>query len=168
MPYGVYAPMIQNCMNRDTFIFVRRYIHFTDNGTCKEKNDPLFDPLYKVRDIMDKIIFCTTRGWIAGQRITIDDSMIKCMGRAVTCVQYMLAKPIKHGIKVFACCCAVTGVLLNFEVYLGKENGTLSSTALDIVKRLIESADLTQHKGRILYTDNWYTSFVLAKVLFEK
>ena len=55
MPYGVYAPMIQNCMNRDSFKFVRRYIHFTDNDTRKEKNDPLLDPLYKVRGIMDKI-----------------------------------------------------------------------------------------------------------------
>ena len=98
----------------------------------------------------------------------IDESIIKYMGRAVTFVQYMPAKPIKHGIKVIACCCAVTEVLLSFKVYLGKENGTLSSAALNIVKILIESADLTQHKGRILYTDNWYTSFVLAKALFEK
>ena len=36
------------------------------------------------------------------------------------------------------------------------------------MKRLIESEDLVQHKGRIVYTDNWYTSFVLAKALFEK
>ena len=108
MPYGVYVPMVQNCMNRDIFIFVRRYIHFADNDTCKEKNDPLFDPLYKVRGIMDKIMCSMKRGWIAGQRITIDESMIKYMGRAVTFVQYMPAKPIKHGIHVFACCCAVT------------------------------------------------------------
>ena len=72
--------------------------------------------------------------------------MINYMGRAVTFVQYMPAKPIKHGIKVFACCCAVTGVLLSFEVYLGKENGTIESTALAIVGRLIKSADLVQHK----------------------
>ena len=31
MPYGVYAPMVQHFMNRDTFEFARHYIHFTDN-----------------------------------------------------------------------------------------------------------------------------------------
>ena len=94
------------------------------------------------------------RCWKTGQRITIDESMIKCMGRAVTFVQHMSTKPIKHGIRVFARSCAVTGVRLSFEVYLGKENGILLSTALAIVKNLIESTDIVQHKGRILCFDN--------------
>ena len=51
---------------------------------------------------------------------------------------------------------------------VGRENGTMASTALAIVKRLIESTDLVQRKGRIVYTDNWYTRLVLAKVLFGK
>ena len=79
----------------------------------------------------------------------------------------MPARPIKRGIKVFACCCVVNGVLLNFEIYLGKENGTLESTALAIIDRLIIYTDLVQHKGRILYTDNWYTSLVLTKAFLK-
>ena len=46
--------------------------------------------------------------------------MIKYMGRAITFVQYMPLKPIKHGIKVFAFFCAYTGHIIGFEVYLGK------------------------------------------------
>ena len=42
----------------------------------------------------------------AGKHVTIDKSMIKYMGRAITYAQYMPAKPIKYGIKVFAVCCA--------------------------------------------------------------
>ena len=38
--------------------------------------------------------------WVAGERVTIDESMIRYMGRAVAFVQYMTRKPIKHGIKV--------------------------------------------------------------------
>ena len=48
MPYGLYAPMVQNCMNRDTFIFVRRYFHFLDNDKCKKKNHASFDPLFNI------------------------------------------------------------------------------------------------------------------------
>ena len=52
----------------------------------------------------------------AGMNITIDESMIQYSGRAVSWVQYMLAKPIEHGIKVFAACCAYSGVLLAYDV----------------------------------------------------
>ena len=54
MPYGVYAPMVQNCMNRDTFKFARRYIHFADNTKYKKRNDPIFDPLFKIRGVLEK------------------------------------------------------------------------------------------------------------------
>ena len=39
--------------------------------------------------------------WTAGKHVTIGESMICYMGRAVNYVQYMPAKPIKHSIKVF-------------------------------------------------------------------
>ena len=106
--------------------------------------------------------------WIAGQNVTIDESMIKYMGRAVSyMVMYMPLKPIKHGMKVFCICCSVTAVLLGFEVYLGRDFSPEDSTALGIVDRLIVGAGLTQAKGRTLYTDNWYTSVSLAIFLYE-
>ena len=49
--------------------------------------------------------------------------MIKYMGRFVSFVQYMPAKPIKHGIKVYALCCSSTGYLYLFEIYTGKGAG---------------------------------------------
>ncbi len=52
---------------------------------------------------------------------------------AVDFVQYLLKKPIKHGLKVFAICCAVTAVLFGFEVYCGKDTG-VSATAIAIVE----------------------------------
>jgi len=70
--------------------------------------------------------------WILGEKISVDESMIKYMGRAVTWVQYMPRKPIKHGIKVFAMCCTVTGYLYAFVVYTGKDN-TIDGSALGVV-----------------------------------
>jgi hypothetical protein len=169
MPHGIYTPFVQNTMSRAGFTFIRRYLHFADNNTSKKKGEPGYDTLCKVRGIMEQMMKSMLNAWTAGKRVTIDESMIKYMGRAMSfMIQYMPRKPIKHGIKVFACCCAATSVLLSFEVYLGKENGTMESSAKDIVERLILSAHLTKHKGRILYTDNWYTSVKLAKALYEK
>jgi len=78
------------------------------------------------------------------------------MGRAVSYVQYqyMPIKPIKHGIKVFCLCCAVSGVLLPFEVYVGKEDENKDSSALTVCNRLVTSAGLTANRGRVLYTAN--------------
>ena len=102
-------------------------------------------------------------------QVTIDESMIKYMGRAVLFAQYTPAKPIKHGIKVFCVCCAYTAYLLGFEIYKGKDNEAEADGAAEaIVDRLITNANLTQARGRILYTDNWYTSISLAKHLYTK
>jgi len=40
--------------------------------------------------------------WTAGERVCIDESTIKYWGRFVKFVQFMPAKTIKHGIKMFA------------------------------------------------------------------
>ena len=89
--------------------------------------------------------------WTTGQRICIDESMILYKGRAVPFIQFMPAKPIKHGIKVFPLCCAVTGFLLLFEVYTGAENSSYTSN-WDLIEKLIVSAGLAAAYGRILYT----------------
>ena len=90
--------------------------------------------------------------------MTVYESMIKYMGRAVSWLrQYCPVKPIKHGIKVFCLCCAYTGIVLAFKVYLGKEEET-DGSALAICLWLCEKADLLKTRGRVLFTDNWYIS----------
>ena len=71
-------------------------------------------------DVIMKGLVCA---WNAGEKVTIDESMIRYNGRTVDFVQYMPCKPIKHDIKLFAICCSVAAVLLGFEIYTGKENG---------------------------------------------
>eukprot|EP00979_Chaetoceros_neogracilis_P011798 scaffold2974_cov288-Chaetoceros_neogracile.AAC.16 len=91
-------------------------------------------------------------------RVTIDESMIKYMGRAVVSfVQYMPAEPIKQGIKVFCVCCAYTAYFYSRlrSISLGKDNEAAADNggaAEAVVDRLITNANLTQARGRILYT----------------
>ena len=77
----------------------------------------------------------------------------------------MPLKPITHGIKVFLLTCK--NHTLGWEVFLGK-NYKIDSSAFAIVLRLITNSNLTLQSGRILYTDNWYTSLHLAKTLFMR
>jgi hypothetical protein len=100
--------------------------------------------------------------------------MIKYCGCAVAFIQYMPAKPIKHGIKVFCLCCAATAVMLAFEVYCGKDNNKNDNTTVDICERLIHKAGLVNSqtggiiRGCTIYSDNYYTSVKMAKHLYEK
>ena len=165
-PYGVSVPFIQNSMPRNAFDFMRRYIHFVDNRDRRKDGEPGYDPLFKVRPVLDAVMDGLRRAWVAGEKITIDESMIKYSGRAVSYVQYMPKKPIKHGIKVFAVCCAVSACLLGFEIYTACK--TVDQTAIAVVKRLITTAGLTSARGRILFTDNWYTSVQLATMLYDE
>ena len=78
----------------------------------------------------------------------------------------MPAKPIKHGIKVYALCCALSAVILAFKVYVGKEDDT-DGSAVAVCNDLCVDAGLTGARGRVLYTDNYYTSIKLAKHMFN-
>ena len=90
-PYGLPLSYVQNCMPRDAFEFMRRHIHFCDNDERKKRGQNGYDPLFKVI-FMDGL----QDVWHAGKHICINESMIKYMGRAISFVQYMKAKPIKH------------------------------------------------------------------------
>jgi Transposase IS4 len=155
-------------MTRDAFLFLERYLHFADNsqfggtGSGNRQRPSLF----KIQPLLDILSENLKWWWTAGQKICIDESMILYKGRAVAFVQFMPAKPIKHGIKVFALCCAFTGLLLAFEVYTGADNASYSSN-WELIEKLIISAGLTNAYGRILYTDNYYTSMRVARKLYE-
>jgi hypothetical protein len=103
-----------------------------------------------------------------GQHITIDESMIKYCGRTVAFIQYMLAKPIKHGIKVFCVFCTISGIMLAYKVYCGNKDRITDDTLVEVCDRLVKEAELTRPCGRTLYTNNYYTSMKLVKHLFEK
>ena len=107
-PYRLQIPYVKNAMSKNAFEFMRRNIHFYDNSKIKHKGvrgyNPLFNVIYPWKINMKGI-----RGiGNAINHVTLDNSMIKYMGRAITYVQYMPAKPINHGIKVFEICCALS------------------------------------------------------------
>jgi hypothetical protein len=118
-PYGLQTPWIYNTMTRDAFLFLKRYLHFLDSSQMPATN---CTPLFKIQPDLEVLTENMKLWWTAGQKICIDESMILYQGRAISFRQYMPAKPIKHGIKVFVLCCAMTGFLLSFEVYTGAKN----------------------------------------------
>jgi hypothetical protein len=70
------------------------------------------------------------------------------MGLFVSFVEYMPARPIKQGIKVYALCCAYTGHLYRIEIYTGR-GGTPDSLQKGVISRLTFEAGATGTSGRI-------------------
>jgi hypothetical protein len=168
-PYGVGIPWIQNAMPRDRFESARRFLHFADNTQLPAKGQEGWSPLGKLKNFMDEVMELLQNAWTIGMKICIDESMVLYTGRAVSFVQYMPAKPIKHGIKLFALCCSYTGICYGWEVYTGNRGDPAGTAVTSLVVRLIrETCHLDGHKGRVLFTDNWYTSMALATKLWEE
>ena len=153
-------------MTRDAYIFMQQYIHSCDNSKKKEKGLRGYNALCKVSYPLKVMMKGMRSVWSAGKYITIDESMIRYMRRAVGYVQYTPAKPIKHGIKVFAVCCAISAVILAFEVFVGKEDEDRDNTALGVCDQLVKDVELTSARGRVLYINNYYTLVKLAKHMF--
>ena len=76
-------------MTRDAFNECRRLIHLCGNVHVRHRVTPKYDPLGKVRYVLQQLMKTMRNGWIVGKRITIDESMIKYCGRAVAFIQYM-------------------------------------------------------------------------------
>ena len=102
-----------------------------------------------------------------GNHVTIEKSMIKYMGRSVTYVQYIPAKPIKNVINLFYICCALYAILLGFKVYVGQEDDS-NNTALVICDYLVKYYGITSIRGRTICTGNYYTLMALYKHMFNK
>ena len=93
-------------MSRYAYEFLCHNIHSTDNYMEQPQGSEGYNLLFKVRHPLDVIGKGLHKMWTARQHVTIHESMIKYCGHAVVFIQYMLAKPIKHGIKVicdYAC-----------------------------------------------------------------
>ena len=77
MHRGTYAPFIQNLMPKHVFEACRRFIHLSDSSLPKaKKGTKNYDPIYKCRKLMKKVMDEMVCNWIAGERVCVDESMI--------------------------------------------------------------------------------------------
>ncbi|XP_033731617.1 piggyBac transposable element-derived protein 5-like [Pecten maximus] len=87
-------PYISSIFPKSRFIIMNRYIHLRDTSNVPGRNDPEYDPLFKVRNMIDFIVPKLQENYNPGQKLSIDEGMIGFKGR-VHFRQYMPAKPTK-------------------------------------------------------------------------
>ena len=92
---GLYECVVPTVMSHDRFKQIWRFLHLAN-------------------------IFKTN--YIQNGFFSLDESMVKWK-RRLSWRQYMPAKPIRFGMKLWSLCESSTGYLFNVQVYTGKEAG---------------------------------------------
>ena len=106
---------VSSCMSRNDYRKIKSRLKF---AKITEKN--LKDRLWRVRKLVDTFKINLHQFGYFSSNMSIDESMVKFYGRTIL-KQYMPKKPIRFGIKIWALC-TITGYLLDFEIYCGKQS----------------------------------------------
>ena len=113
---------IKKIMKRDRFDKICQYIHVNDSTQNTPRGQPGHDKLHHVRPVLDCLRQNCLRNYNPHQNTSIDEAMIKFRGR-LAFRQYLPAKPVKYGIKVWMRADPTNGYTNDFQVYTGREQG---------------------------------------------
>jgi hypothetical protein len=146
-------------LNRSLFRRVMKYLHLVDNEKKIARDQPGFDPLYKVRFMLDHLV-AKFKVFRAGAKITLDEALCPFRGR-VSFRVYMKNKPNKYGFRIETVCDARTGCIYAMEVYSALGDNSVNA----VVTRLTSNLENKNHR---LYMDRRYCSPTLFKLLLSR
>jgi len=135
--------------------------------TCRRDQEEERLILAPIRTILD-IFVKNCQQCYNNSEFTTTDEMLHPFRGHCSFIQYMLNKPAKYGVKIFALCDAKTFYCSNLEIYCGKQPPgpyDARKTPTDIVKRLVSPIE---NSNKNVTTDNWYTNIPLLHYLLEK
>lgn len=154
---------IKRVMTRERFQQIVRAWHYEVQSGFSElelkalRKEDLF---WAVKRFTTELSDRYEQGWTPGQNIDIDEQCIPWKGRH-KCRTYNPKKPVKWHFKVLSLnCCSASGYQSSFYLYQGKAEHRppdITATAYPALQLLRNPK--FHHKGYILYTDNWFTSF---------
>lgn len=159
-------PALANVMSRNRFWWICTHLHFADNAAMPGRDSPNFDPMYKVKPVLEHFKITFQMWYKLHQMISADESICRFKGRH-SAKQYDKSKPIKRGFKLWTLADGETGYVYDFEVYTGKKFGELvqhnqglPAPTKTLGHRSILSIMPNQmhRKNHILYVDRFFTS----------
>jgi hypothetical protein len=153
----VYKPFYGTMMNRDRYLHILRYLHFTDNNNEPDRTDKL----WKIRDLFEILNDIFSKFYNPSENLAIDEIIVPFKGRVIF-KQYIPKKSKHFGIKMFKLC-DLTGYTYDMKVYVQKDRQlTAQHVTVTELMRKIEGRD---HK---LFMDNFFSSPELFDDLVKK
>ncbi|XP_041949787.1 piggyBac transposable element-derived protein 4-like [Alosa sapidissima] len=162
------TPNFARVMTRNRFQLLSSCIHFNDNSLRLERGQPGYDPLFKIRPLMDLVLKSFQSEYYPHEHLSIDESMVSFRGR-VFFRQYVPNKRHRFGLKNFVLSDATSNYTYLWHVYTGgafNYDRCLGIGHSSVVGLLREAKLLG--KGHSLYTDSYYTSPALFQELHRQ
>jgi len=159
------TPGFKKIFSRDEFLLINRFFQIEESFP----KDPS-DPFKKMRNFAISIIKTSRLLYMPANILSLDESMINFRGRHV-CKQYMPAKPIKFGFKLYVIAEAETGFMCSFLFHGSKEYNEILSESENnssIENVVLSLTDGLENNGYHIFMDRYYTSCSLFVKLKDK
>lgn len=149
-------PLVKNAFSRNTYLEMKSLIHFTNNS---EANDNKHDKSFKIRPLLNLLNTRFQQWGVFHQHLAVDEMIVKYYGHNAL-KQFIRAKPIRFGFKLWALC-GDNGYCYNFALYCGKTVGEESNEPLGtrVVSNMLNIVKNPQ--AHFVYFDNFFTSYNL-------
>lgn len=149
--------LIQNAITRDRFLLISSKLYFNHPVKPKEA-----DGTYYLNKLVEVLKYTFQRARADATFQSIDETMVKFKGRWAG-KQYMPAKKIKRGAKIWSRSDAMTGYCYDFNIYKGKEEASTEGTLGERV--VVKLCSTIGEEDVAICTDNFFTSYELMKTL---
>ena len=169
------TPFFGCYMSKNTFQLLLANIHMNDITKYIPYGHQNHDPLFRIRPFHD---MCKNRfKFVYSPECELSFDEGYCAYTDHLCIHlYNPQKPNKFHVKLFQVNEALSGYILGFEVYTGKQSVSMADQAMPLdvtctkttklVLCLFASVDLL-HKGHHCYMDNYYSSPEIFQELYD-
>ena len=157
---GLGCQLVSNSMSRNSFLSIKKYIHFADNQKLVQGNK-----VAKILPLYNLFNSSIVKFGVFHQNLSIDESMVPYYGKHGA-KMFIRGKPIRFGYKIWALC-GSNGYPYHLQIYQGKEAGRpsqpLGSRVInDLVDVVLENSSPSFHR---FYFDNFFSSYGLLDQL---
>jgi hypothetical protein len=151
-------PYVVNTFSRHRFEQLLRYFHIAEPTPTGTKHTVID----KIKPLHDLCLKTFPQYFVPGREFTLDETMVRFKGKSPW-KTVIKGKPTPIGYKLYTLACL--GYILTFHLYRGK--GGYPKRQAIIHHTVTELVKPWEGSGRILYTDNLYTSPHLSEHLYR-
>ena len=135
-------------MSYRRFYFIKRWLHFNDTAKEPTRGQPDYDPLYKMRPLIETLNATFGAHWKMCMYVSLDEMMLLFKGKNPF-HRYVRGKPHPNGFKLHAICDAIYYFCGAFLVD-DNEKRTIADIASTLFQRVVSA-------GMTVVTDRFYT-----------
>lgn len=149
-------PLVRNAMSRNAYLEIKSLIHFQDNTKADQNKH---DKSFKISPLIQMVNSNFSKWGVFQSNLSIDEMIVRYYGHHPL-KQFIRAKPIRFGYKLWAMC-GNDGYCFNFSLYCGKDQADISMDSLGtrVVTKML--AVVEDPKSCYVYFDNFFTSLTL-------